>query len=289
MPELLTNASISYRIEQLISDAKEFVYLVSPYLYYVPQQILNELSAAHARGVRIVLIYKKGLVVQGKQIERFQSLPNIEIFCSERLHAKAYLNEREAIVSSFNLMSGEASGSIDFAVQIFRADHPDIFDRIRAESEGIRDLSLRMRIDQSKLVEVPVERAKPEKKAPKPLAAVSIESKKLTSREKQNLILELFAKECQDCSVKVEDHERLRVQGSGVVIFTSKERVEVIFVRYAAFNLQKDNVKEYILSEHPGLQVWTSYNRMTFNVDKSHEVVGLFSTVKEALVFFKLV
>jgi|GEM_PF-4547946 len=290
MPELLTNDSISDKIEQMIAEAKEYIYLISPYLYHIPKTALNHLINANNRGVRVVLIFKKGLVVQGKEIEKLQILNNLNCFCSDRLHGKLYFNENEGVVSSFNLFSGEPLSSIEFGVHFTRASHPGMFAKVLTDSESILHQSLLMRIEDARLVEVPVVRMKPEKKPPKaPVESSLADSKKLTPKEKQNLILELFSTECKECVIKVEDHERLRVQGAGIVVFTNKERVEIIFVRYAAFNPLKDEVKEYIESQHPGLQIWVTYNRMTINVETSHEVISLFSTIKEALTTFQLV
>jgi hypothetical protein len=293
MPEFLTSKSISDRVEQMIVEAQEFIYLVSPYLYNISKEIFDGLKSAEERGVRVVLVYKKGLGAQGKEIEKLYNLSNLTIFCSERLHARAYFNEKEGIVTSFNLLSGEGTYNIDYGIHLTKSANSDMYGNILSETQLVVNQSRQMRIEQSKLVEVPVVRQKPEPKPVEKRETAEVmpgldPTKKLTTKEKQNLLLELFSKECKDCLIKVEDAERLRIHGAGIVLFTNKERVEIIFVRYASFTPLKDEIKEYILAVHPEIKIWVTYNRITINADRADEVISLFSTVKEAITAYNL-
>ena len=288
MAELITDARISGKIEDLISGSGEFVCLICPYLYHLPALMIKDLKKADERGVRVVLIYKKGLVVQGKEIEKLETIKNVEIYCSERLHAKAYFNEQEGIVTSFNLLSGEASGTIEFGVHFSRAADPSVYDQLLSVTEVLKKDSMKMRADAAKLVEIPSPKIIPERRRVTLPEGIVVESKKLNPREKQTLILDLLTREAGDCLVKVENQERLRIQGPGIVIFTNKDRIEIIFVRYGTFNSCKEQLKEFLQVQHPGLQVWVTYNRITFTIDKSDEVISLFYTMKDGLSAFGL-
>lgn len=289
MPEFLTNATVVERIEETIASSGEFVYLICPYLYEMPLSTLKQLKAAGERGVSTTIIYKKGLAVNGKEIVKLTNIENLSIYSAENIHAKAYFSEREAIVTSFNLLSGEGTYSLEFGVAFSKQEHPDLYAKLFDESQKLVKLARQMRIEDSKLAEIPIVRPKivrtQQEKIPEGL---SIPNKRLTPKEKHALILELFAKECADCQVKVEDNERLRIPGSGIVVFVNKERVEIIFVRYTTFNQIKEEVREYILSGHPGLQVWVNYNRIIVQAEQSEEVAMLFMTVKDAVKAFNL-
>lgn len=292
MPEFLKSpVTIHDKIEELILGAAEYVHLISPYLYYIPASINQALKKANGKNIKVTVIYKKGLVSHGKEVEKL-NLANLSVYSHEQLHAKAYFNEKEAIITSFNLSGNEGERSIEYGIYFTREESPEAFDSLLNDSMKLLADCREMKIEDSRLVEKPVIRAVPPVSEIKPIAAeglVADPDKKLTPKERQNLLLRIFSTEYKECAIKVEDSERLRVQGSGIVLFTNKQRTEVIFVRYDAYKSQLEEIKEFITSRHPDLPIWFNYNRITLNVEKAPEIISLFATIKAAVTAFNLV
>jgi hypothetical protein len=296
MAEFLKSIDIEDRIEKLISDASEFVYLISPYLYHIPPMILKRIKEADARGVKIVLIYKKGLTMAGKEVDKLNDISSLTIYSHEHLHAKAYFSEREAVITSYNLFSGEGGSiTVDFGMCFPKEEQPDVYEQLVKDSQLLESKSKNMKLTDSKLVDEASLKPKPEKKyrevkvSVKTPASTPVNEKILTVKEKQKFIHDTFAALCPECQVKIEDGERMRVQGKGIVVFTSKERVEVIFVRYGIYQSRMEEVKQFIQSRHPDHGIWFNYNRITMSVDKASEISLLFPIIKEAITSLALV
>lgn len=293
MAEFLeSRAHINIRIEDTVSQAKEFVYLISPNLSQIPQPVFTKLWKALSQGVKVFLIYRHSSLVEQAEISKLEQLRNISIYHHEHLHVNANFNEKEAVVTSLNISGEIEESNIEFGIYFRKNYAADMYEKLLSESKRIQRQAVKMVLHNGKLIERSIVEIRP------PIAATDTQqqaasspdfSKKLTVKEKQYLILDIFSKECKDCVIKVEDHERIRVQGKGIVIFTNKEKVEVIFVRYDTYNLNKDAVKEYIITRHPDLQLWLTYNRITISVDRREEVISVFSTIKDALTSLNLV
>ena len=297
MAEFLKSMDIEDRVEKIIANSREFVYLITPYLYHVSPMILREIAEADKRGVKITIIYKKGLVMSVKEVEKLNEIASVTIMSHEHLHAKAYFSESEAVITSYNLLSNEGGTvTIDFGLCFQKAEQPEAYEQLLKESRVVESKSKNMKLMESKLVDEDSLKPPPEKKyrevktsVKAPPIVPGVGGKSLTPKEKQALVVEIFNEQCPDCQVKVEDGERMRVQGKSIVIFTPKERVEVIFVRYATFQSKLDQVKEFFQDKHPGHGIWCTYNKITLSADKPEEVRMLFPSVREAITSLGLV
>ena len=102
MAEFLTTTGISHSLERIIRNANERLYLVSPYLQINPR--LREFIEDKIRSkIDIRVIYRE---INPKQIEEhkwLESTPTIRRSLRKNLHAKCYLNEKEALLTSMNL------------------------------------------------------------------------------------------------------------------------------------------------------------------------------------------
>ncbi len=116
IPEFLTVRKISAHVESIISDSKEFVFLVSAYLY-VPEGLITEINAAIRRKVRIVIVFGKVSDLNEEQMKRLNSINGeFEIYFHKRLHAKAYLNETNSVITSLNLQDYSEINNIEYGV-----------------------------------------------------------------------------------------------------------------------------------------------------------------------------
>lgn len=116
--EIIKPSEISGKIMSLIEDANKFVIIVSPY-YNLSKwdKLIKKIDAAKRRNIEFTFFVRKpennGYSQCISEVKRIGFTP-IEI---DRLHAKIYLNESEAIISSMNLNISSDTNSLDIAVK----------------------------------------------------------------------------------------------------------------------------------------------------------------------------
>lgn len=119
--ELLTAHHLPYRVVNIIENAQEFVLLVTAYLTSWTH-LDHAIKTTIARGVPINLVMrapdgaKRDREKREQEAEDLRQL-GVKVHFVERLHTKAYVNEKEAIVTSFNLVGG-SNESIELGVLI---------------------------------------------------------------------------------------------------------------------------------------------------------------------------
>ena len=119
--EILTAHHLPYRVVNIIENAEEFVVLVTAYLTSWTH-LDHAIKSTIARGVPITMVMRApdgAKRDRDKRTEEAKALEElgVRVHFVERLHAKAYVNEEEAIVTSFNLVSG-SNESIELGVLI---------------------------------------------------------------------------------------------------------------------------------------------------------------------------
>lgn len=123
--ELLTAHHLPYRVVNIIEEARESVVLVTAYLSSWPH-LDHAIKGAIARGVRVSLVLRAPDGAQRDRAKREREAADLQelgacVHFVDRLHAKAYINESAAIVTSFNLVSG-SNESIELGVLLQDAE-----------------------------------------------------------------------------------------------------------------------------------------------------------------------
>lgn len=297
---LATRLHINMRIEDTISQAKEYIYLLTSDFAHLPQPMFQKLWEASSRGVKVFIIYAN-TTLPDDQLPSLQKFRNLSLYCNPALRYNTTFNEHEAVMHSVSTTAHTAPEEIHSGIHFKKKYASEMHDKLLSETKEIRNNGVKMTVNAGQLVDYlklqeTFIKAEEERKAstpvttenPTPTSTPVYGNKKLTVKEKQKLILDTFAEQCPDCQVKVEDAERIRIQGKGIVVFTNKEKIEIIFVRYDTFNAKKEEFKEHILRQHPALPIWCTYNRITLHADKADEIVTLFGSFKNALLLFGL-
>lgn len=136
MAQFLTTNGVSHRLESIIDHAKDFLYLISPYLQINDQLRLRiDDSTRECRNTHIVYGKKKEGCT--KDIEWMKSTGNIKVHFFENLHAKCYMNENEAIITSMNLFMYSQQTNNEMGVYVTLKDDPDLFRDLLSEAERI--------------------------------------------------------------------------------------------------------------------------------------------------------
>lgn len=135
--DVLSSTQISAEVLNLIESAKQVLVLVSP--YFDPwDRLLQEIRRATLRpGLKVVLLLRGG-DDRAKQEEKARELASLGVQVSylSRLHAKVYLNERQALVTSMNLLKSSALDSWELALRLDAVQDAAAFHQVvKATSE----------------------------------------------------------------------------------------------------------------------------------------------------------
>lgn len=139
MPEFLNTEDISARLVAIISDAREFLCLISPYLS-VNDRLKQRIEAKASSEVSVHIIYRHQ--EQNPDVSAWlKSLPSVSTSFCENLHAKCYLNEGEVLLTSMNLYEFSQVNNYEMGVLISRREEPELYEKISNEVEQIRKAS----------------------------------------------------------------------------------------------------------------------------------------------------
>ncbi len=135
MVRFLTTTRISAELEDLIKNAKKDITLISPYIK-VNQRLRDFIQDVNQHGVRFTIIYGKR-DMRPEEKEWIDHLAPAEIGFVENLHAKCYLNENTAIITSMNLYEFSQQNNDEMAIQVDRKEDPGLYQEINDETKRL--------------------------------------------------------------------------------------------------------------------------------------------------------
>ena len=143
MAKFLTTTGISYELEEIIRRAEERLYLISPFLKV--NKRLKELLENKRPSVDIRVIFGKS-ELQPDESEWLQGLDAVKTSYRKDLHAKCYLNEDKALLTSMNLYEFSEKNNDEMGVLISRQEDPELYDDIFKGAKDILDNSEQVRV-----------------------------------------------------------------------------------------------------------------------------------------------
>lgn len=139
MAKFLDTTGISYHLQQLINRANEKLVLISPYLK-INERIKESLEDKNRLKIDIRVIYGKN-ELQPEENNWLKSMTSIcSSFCKD-LHAKCYLNENEAIITSMNLYEFSQVNNNEMGVYIEKSTDPELYKDIYNEAQRLIRIS----------------------------------------------------------------------------------------------------------------------------------------------------
>jgi hypothetical protein len=123
--QLIKPSQISGEIMTLIEEADEKVILISPYFKISKwYKLLNRLEAVKQKNIEVEIY------VRENEFESIEEVLHIgfQPITIPNLHTKLYLNEKDAIVSSMNLLLSSDTNSLDIALRTQnKQEYDDLF------------------------------------------------------------------------------------------------------------------------------------------------------------------
>lgn len=142
MAEFLTTEGVSLHIANIIKESRNKLALVSPYLQ-LSMESFNLLKDASNRNIQIKLVFgKKKLNKNEKKL--LKQIENVELFFLKDLHSKCYLNEKNLIITSMNLIKYSQQNNREMGILFERGKDDVIFDQAIEEVKSILASSARI-------------------------------------------------------------------------------------------------------------------------------------------------
>lgn len=130
MAEFLTTAGTSHALEQVIKNSKDKMYLISPYVQLSPllKGMLNQIDA---RSVDLRLVYRDE--IKDEDMAFLKGIRGIKLYSLENLHAKCYMNQDTAIITSMNLFRYSQQNNHEMGIKISKVTDVALYDELAKE------------------------------------------------------------------------------------------------------------------------------------------------------------
>ena len=145
MVEFLTTAGVNYHLEELIKQSNERLVLISPYLR-LSTRIRDLLEDKNRMKIDIRVVYGKS-ELRPDENKWLESMTWIRTSYCANLHAKCYMSERAALITSMNLYEFSQQNNLEMGVLVDRTQSEDLYRQIYDEAMRIVRLSDEIRVE----------------------------------------------------------------------------------------------------------------------------------------------
>ncbi|WP_339624065.1 phospholipase D family protein [uncultured Winogradskyella sp.] len=149
MAKFLNTTGVSYHLEELIKTTKDRLILISPYLQF-HQRVKDHLENLNIQKKDIRIIYRENKL-QVAESNWLESQIGIRTSLCNSLHAKCYLNENEAIVTSMNLYSFSQQNNDEMGIHVTKEKDADLYKDIFDEVQRLLTISEEIRVSVKKV------------------------------------------------------------------------------------------------------------------------------------------
>jgi phosphatidylserine/phosphatidylglycerophosphate/cardiolipin synthase-like enzyme len=142
MVKFLETTGVTYELTELIKKSKEKLWLITPYIE-INDQIRGHIRSSDARNVDIRVIFRKDSKIKPDDLSFLNNLKMKHLFECKDLHAKCYLNENTAIITSMNLYDYSQTHNREIGIKIDKevAEDKELYDEVYHEMLSITEAS----------------------------------------------------------------------------------------------------------------------------------------------------
>ena len=153
MAKFLDTTGVSYHLEKLIKNTNDKLILISPFLKF-NERIKELLEDKDRLKLDVRLIYGKN-ELQPEENNWLKGLRSIHSSFCKNLHAKCYLNENEAIITSMNLYEFSQQNNNEMGIYVTKENDSALYNEIYEESRRLVRISDEIQITISKFPKDP--------------------------------------------------------------------------------------------------------------------------------------
>ncbi|WP_129597000.1 phospholipase D family protein [Methanohalophilus profundi] len=139
MPKFLTTTGVSFKLEEIIKSADEKLILISPFLK-INERIRELIEDKNRIKINTEVIYGKK-EIQPDEDNWLRNLDYVRTGFCKNLHAKCYLNEKEALVTSMNLYEFSQQNNNEMGIYVSKETDPELYDAINDEAKRLFRIS----------------------------------------------------------------------------------------------------------------------------------------------------
>lgn len=144
MATFLDTTGVSYHLQQLLKDTKEKLILISPYLK-INERLKQGLQDLDRFKYDIRIVFGKNELDPAEQ-NWLRSLPAVRTSYCQNLHAKCYLNEKSAIITSMNLYEFSQVNNHEMGILVERDKDGELYTSIYEEAMRLVRISDEIKI-----------------------------------------------------------------------------------------------------------------------------------------------
>lgn len=149
MAKFLNTTGVSYHLEELIKGTKDRLILISPYLQFT-DRIKEHLSNLNIQKRDIRIVYRENKL-QLEENNWLESQIGIRTSLCKNLHAKCYINENEAIITSMNLYEFSQQNNNEMGIYISKEQDTDLYNSAFEEVQRLLTISEEIRVTVKKV------------------------------------------------------------------------------------------------------------------------------------------
>lgn len=151
MAKFLNTSATNYYLEELIKQTRERLIIISPFLKF--NERIKELLADKDRlKIDIRIVYGKSELAP-QEMNWLRSLEFVRTSFCQNLHAKCYVNEQAAIITSMNLYDFSQVNNNEMGVHIQRDQEPELYRDTYDEAQRLIRISEQVRLSAEKVEE----------------------------------------------------------------------------------------------------------------------------------------
>lgn len=131
--EILGNSVVGGAVETLIDRTQKALFIVTP--YFKPwDRVARGIKVARSRNAEVVILLRGGEDRAKSAAAAADFIPHgVKFGYLSRLHAKVYINEAEAILTSMNLYADSAQNSYEVAVRYTKAEDEEAYKQVAGQ------------------------------------------------------------------------------------------------------------------------------------------------------------
>lgn len=151
MAKFLNTSATNYYLEELIKQTRERLIIISPFLKF-NDRIKELLSDKDRMKIDIRIVYGKSELAP-HEINWLRSLEFVRTSFCQNLHAKCFVNEQAAIITSMNLYDFSQVNNNEMGVYIQREHEPDLYRETYEEAQRLIRISEQVRLSAERVEE----------------------------------------------------------------------------------------------------------------------------------------
>ncbi len=149
MAKFLNTSGVTFYLEELIKRTKDKLILISPYLQF-NDRIKEHIQNLNMQKKDIRIVYRENKLHPDENNWLANQI-GVRTSISKNLHAKCYINDNEAIITSMNLYEFSQLNNNEMGIHITKEGDPELYKDAYEEVQRLLTISEELRVTAQKI------------------------------------------------------------------------------------------------------------------------------------------